>query len=186
MYATRRNYVKQWDFQKPEERYSVVVRKGRKPDPHIKPERISYVEEEVMYWRKANHIHQWFVDNVQEGNDDCGYYYVSPDNLRTLLAVCNEVIMKSELVDGRVHNGTVYSKDHPQGEAQLEPGLIIKNDTTAKELLPVSEGFFFGSYDYNEWYLNDVIDTRDWIAGMVEELKSNPAALDGIFYHSSW
>ena len=26
----------------------------------------------VCDWRKANHIHQWFVQNVQDGNDDCG------------------------------------------------------------------------------------------------------------------
>lgn len=27
---------------------------------------------EIMYWRKANHIHYWFVENVQNGIDDNG------------------------------------------------------------------------------------------------------------------
>lgn len=27
--------------------------------------------EEVAYWRKANQIHRWFVQNVQDGADDC-------------------------------------------------------------------------------------------------------------------
>lgn len=26
---------------------------------------------EIGYWRKANHIHKWFVDCVQDGEDDC-------------------------------------------------------------------------------------------------------------------
>lgn len=26
--------------------------------------------QEIGYWRKANHIHKWFVDKVQGGDDD--------------------------------------------------------------------------------------------------------------------
>jgi hypothetical protein len=37
------------------------------------------------YWRKANQIHKWFVDNVQNGEDDCGEYYVSHEKLKMLL-----------------------------------------------------------------------------------------------------
>jgi hypothetical protein len=39
----------------------------------------------AMYWRKANQIHKWFVDNVQSGEDDCSPYYVSKDHLQALL-----------------------------------------------------------------------------------------------------
>ena len=42
----------------------------------------------VCDWRKANHIHHWFVQNVQDGNDDCGEYEVKPDHLHTLRADC--------------------------------------------------------------------------------------------------
>jgi hypothetical protein len=45
-----------------------------------------------MYWRKANAIHAWFVDNVQGGNDDCGRYYVSRKELRQLLDTVNDVL----------------------------------------------------------------------------------------------
>ena len=38
------------------------------------------------YWRKANHIHQWFVENIQDGNDDCCEYYVPRERLKELLA----------------------------------------------------------------------------------------------------
>lgn len=40
--------------------------------------------EEEIYWRKANAIHGWFVENVQDGEDDCGCYEVSYSQLLNL------------------------------------------------------------------------------------------------------
>ena len=48
--------------------------------------------EEVGYWRKANAIHQWFVDKVQKGVDNCGQYEVEKEQIEELLNVCQEVI----------------------------------------------------------------------------------------------
>lgn len=59
---------------------------------NVKDERVRYIIEEVGYWRKANAIHRWFVENVQNGVDDCGDYIVSKDNLRDLLVLCHEVM----------------------------------------------------------------------------------------------
>ena len=50
------------------------------------------VEFEAIYWRKANAIHKWFVDNVQDGVDDCRSYYVSRDKLKNLLEVCETIL----------------------------------------------------------------------------------------------
>lgn len=47
---------------------------------------------EAMYWRKVNHIHDWFVRNVQDGNDDCRSYYVSREQLKELLDTCEKVL----------------------------------------------------------------------------------------------
>lgn len=46
----------------------------------------------VGYWRKANQIHQWFVDNCQEGEDDCKEYWVGRDQLEALRDTCNTVL----------------------------------------------------------------------------------------------
>ena len=43
---------------------------------------------EVAYWRKANYIHKWFVDNVQEGIDNCGEYWVSNEKMQELYDTC--------------------------------------------------------------------------------------------------
>ena len=91
MYLYKKNYMRTDEFYKPEYRNEVVVKTGGEIDTKIKPERIKYIVEEVGYWRKANQIHRWFVDVVQEGNDNCGNYYVSRDTLEELLDICKQV-----------------------------------------------------------------------------------------------
>lgn len=54
--------------------------------------KISYIEERAAYWRKANHIHNWFVAHVQDNVDDCGEYEVTQEHLEQLLKDCTEVI----------------------------------------------------------------------------------------------
>jgi hypothetical protein len=74
------------------EKMEVVVKKGGVVDTKIKSERIKYVIEEVGYWRKANHIHNWFVENAQDGMDDCKQANVDREHLQDLLETCNRVI----------------------------------------------------------------------------------------------
>lgn len=61
--------------------------------------KIKTVKVETGYWRKSNQIHKWFVDNVQEGEDDCGNYYVSRDQLKELREVCRKVLDNHELAE---------------------------------------------------------------------------------------
>ena len=104
----------------------------------------------VAYWRKANQIHQWFVENVQDGVDECQEAYVPREKLEELLALCKEII--------------------------AEPS---KDD----ELLPTASGFFFGSTDYDEYYMADVKHTAD----RIEKLLADPAfAKSDFYYQSSW
>jgi len=56
----------------------------------------------------------------------------------------------------------------------------MKNPEKAEELLPVTDGFFFGSQEYDEWYFNDIqetIEIIDWA------LKRD---FDYFAYQSSW
>jgi len=55
--------------------------------PHVQ-----LVELQLGYWRKANAIHQWFVENVQSGEDDCREYNVSIEQLQKLKEVCQLVL----------------------------------------------------------------------------------------------
>lgn len=55
-------------------------------------ERYITVNVNVAYWRKANAIHDWFVKNVQDGEDDCRSYYVSREKLQELHDLCLKVV----------------------------------------------------------------------------------------------
>jgi hypothetical protein len=46
----------------------------------------------VVTWRKANQIHNWFVENVQNGNDDCKRHRVTYEKLTTLRDLCATVL----------------------------------------------------------------------------------------------
>ena len=52
---------------------------------------------EAAYWRKANHIHKWFVEHVQDSVDDCKEYYVSTDTLEELVTICEDVLKDHSL-----------------------------------------------------------------------------------------
>lgn len=50
----------------------------------------------VGYWRKANAIHNWFVKNVQDGEDNCEKYYVSREKMTELRDLCQKQINSPE------------------------------------------------------------------------------------------
>jgi hypothetical protein len=52
----------------------------------------AYVTITAGYWRKANAVHKWFVDNVQDGEDDCEAHEVSKDQLEALRDLLNEAL----------------------------------------------------------------------------------------------
>lgn len=132
---------------------------------------------EIGYWRKANHIHKWFVENVQNGVDDCGFYAVSKDKLLELHKLCKEILEKCVLVEGEVNNGYTLGADGSR-VYHKEPGRIVSNPEIAEELLPCQSGFFFGSTDYDEYYIKDIEDTIQIIEDALKE--------ETVYYHSSW
>ncbi len=158
MYAYRRLYTRKWNHEKADEQYAVTVTCGGKPVAGIDQDRISSVNEEVMYWRKANHIHGWFVDNVQNGFDECKEAIVPMEQLIELRDICSRVLDASKVVNGEIVDARV-----------------------AHELLPRREGFFFGSMSYDEQYIDDVKRTRDWIHRMLDENLSAD-----IIYYAWW
>lgn len=90
MYLTKKTYVKNWEKTPESDKHYVSV-KGPQAK-HIDRKRIRYIEEDLCYWRKANHIHKWFVDNVQGGQDNCEEYHLDISKLKQLRDVCYEVM----------------------------------------------------------------------------------------------
>lgn len=137
--------------------------------------------QEVGYWRKANQIHKWFVKHVQNNVDDCGTYEVSVGQLRDLLALCKAVKKASKLIDGQVSQGQRGTADG--WETIYGEGKIIEDSSVAEELLPTGSGFFFGSTDYNEYYMQDINAT---IKIINKVLKETDFETHGVAYSSSW
>lgn len=109
------------------------------------------IMEEVGYWRKANAIHKWFVDNVQDGIDDCDYHReVTKEDLEELRDICHEVLCDPDDAEG---------------------------------LLPTEGGFFFGSTEYDDWYIADL---RKTIEIVDKVLETTDFETQMIYYRSSW
>lgn len=137
---------------------------------------------EVGYWRKANAIHRWFVENVQNDEDDCGRYEVSKEQLEVLLEVCNEVLENCELIEGQIGNGYTFDANGKKIKQYIE-GKYVEDTSVAEELLPTTDGFFFGSTDYDEYYIEDIKHTVDIVK---EVLASTDFDKEMIVYTSSW
>lgn len=158
MYLEKRTYVKNWDYMGPEERHNVVVTRNGEQVSHIKPERVSCVIEQVGYWRKANQIHRWFVENIQEGKDDCKSYWLDINDLMKLLNVCKDVMDDFHKTGG----------------------------VSAHALLPREQGFFFGSEEYDEYYFGDVSKTINIIENLLSEVDEKGYFPGDLYYSSSW
>lgn len=140
------------------------------------------IKEEVGYWRKANQIHNWFVENIQDGVDDCDYHReVTEEDLLELLDVCETVLNSCEMIDGQICDG--YSYENGERVPNMVDGKYVKDPSVAKELLPSTSGFFFGGTDYDEWYVDDIKKTIDIIHKVLETTDFETQM---IYYCSSW
>ena len=135
MYLSARKYVNKIDWAKMREvedyseatlpEYNEVVQAAGLQD--VQQDNEIYgasVSVNCAYWRKVNSVHNWFVQNVQDGEDNCGEYYVSQDKLKELLTTCRQALLH----------------------------------TDPSKLMP-QEGFFFGSYDIDQYYWGDIKNT---------------------------
>jgi hypothetical protein len=75
---------------------------------------------------------------VQEGNDNCGEYYVTREQLAELRDLCKIVL---------------GNKNNPE---------------KIQSLLPPQSGFFFGNTEINDWYFEDIKITEQALSEYLE------------------
>ena len=98
MYLTAKRYVS--DYNDKDKAISTEVMRHF---PELTDQQtIQYVTVRVGYWRKANAIHKWFVENVQEGTDDCNSYFVPREKLQELRDTCERVLAFRELATAQL------------------------------------------------------------------------------------
>ena len=159
----------------------IEITRNGKPIP-INFKKVSYITEEAVYWRKANQIHKWFVDNVQEGVDDCGHYYVSKENLEALLKTINDLFEEVKpYID-------LSSVDFNEMKNDDFDGVIAKNieniNAICDKYLPTQRGFFFGGVKYDFWYFFDLNFTKKELEKLLEDNEENKVG--SLEYHASW
>jgi len=95
MYLSARKYVSDYAFQGGEERETVegILGSVGLNRSHLSDDSPGVeVSVNIGYWRKANAIHKWFVDNVQSGVDECQLAYVGRAKLQELHQLVTEAI----------------------------------------------------------------------------------------------
>lgn len=178
MYLSKKTYVKQWSHIEPEKQFQVEVKRGGETYTDIKNDRVSYVTEQVGYWRKFNALHNWFVSNVQDGVDECQESYVDREKLEELIVTLHEVkniLETSPKKKEQVKNG--YSN----GEETFVEIEVIEDSEKLDDLFPTSSGFFFGGTEYDEYYQEQVNETIEMIEGLLKEDGSGD-----FYYQASW
>lgn len=177
MYLYRKTYVGN-QYRKPEGKVQIIV-----PDNEVgvfsidkkffNPDKVVYIVEEAAYWRKANSIHNFFVEEVQDGVDNCKEHYVEMEVLRKLVRFCKEDI---EIIESQPYTVETYTDFFYSEEKEYKKYDI---DTELLNLQP-TQGFFFGSYDIDEFYVNDLKETIEMITPLLEDRTND------YFYRSSW
>ena len=105
---------------------------------------------ELIYWRKANQVFDWFNRNcANNAIENCVPVPVSTYDLTNLLKDVN---------------------------------AVLEDNSKSEELLPTTDGFFFGSTDYNEWYFDDLKYTKE----KLEEVLCDITEDDELEFYAWW
>jgi hypothetical protein len=135
----------------------------------------------VITWRKANQIHGWF-DQRLNGVENVTRYSVKSSDLVLLLDNCIRVKeqliaggtkLKEQIVERIMKDGEIIERSEPQP--------VYVNTALAEQLLPPTPGFFFGSYEYDQWYLNDIDFTIEQLMKILSTKEKSER-----FYYEAW
>ena len=158
MYLNVTESISNYDFEKSRngnnDRFDAIIEASGLATKVEDRKRIK-VEYEAMYWRKANQIHGWFVENCGDGVDECQVIPVRRERLVELHSICGQLL--------------------DTGSREL-----------AMELLPPTPGFFFGHYEIDEGYWNDIQHTFDGLTKVLEDIPEDRSWDYDIEYQASW
>jgi hypothetical protein len=120
---------------------------------------VQEVRYQVGYWRKANAIHNWFVENVQDGEDDCKLYYVGEESIKELFDTVCQVL-----------------EDHSKAEELLPPqsGFFFGSTEINED--------YFQDLEHTKEILEPIVQSFK----EHEEGKSNTIHRYEFYYQSSW
>ncbi|UUX33101.1 hypothetical protein [Fundicoccus culcitae] len=154
MYLTKKASV---DLAKDADCNEVIVFSNGEIEKHVPEDedKTHNVELYGAYWRQANWVHHWFVENVQGGNDNCQPYEVEEKQVVELLEIVNKLL------------DTYYFDEK-------------KAERLAKRLLPpVACGAIFNHMQMDGIYWSILFETQRELNRILEDKAAAIEIIDG-------
>lgn len=150
----------------------------------IKKLKKQFYPHEDVYFRKANFVYRFFQPYLVD--EAC---IVTKDMVNDLLERCDEVIEAAK-EDGVINKNGEISKryfycrnfyDLTKEEKEKERKRVVKETAkmprvwvkTAENQLPTQAGFFFGSTEYDVYYLEDILSCKQQFEKLLADWKDN-------------
>jgi hypothetical protein len=156
---------------------------------------------EIGYWRKANAIHKFFVDKLQNGEDDQRESKIDKSTFEELFEKVSAIREEYIKLDADIDNLNELSSEELEeySSEELECHLVRRSeswdyllpkykekfDEFCKNILPTSSGCFFGSTSYDIYYIWNAIYTYELIKGILDDWESNDEE-DNNYYYTCW
>ena len=190
MYLYAEQYVSGWDYQRERDKYGEATTKELKTfDTMLKLLGLEHsslptcnsliVDVQVGYWRIANVIYNWFVDNVPGGVADGRRRYVARSKIQELADLCDKILEGIDFGEPSVEDAgfpwalTTY------------PNLTFSDEARdlINDKLPPQDGPLFGGSGVDEWYALSIKETAE----ILHKILDNPKLLTFDFYYRfSW
>ena len=157
-----------WEYKYSYEEWQRLTEEQREEWRNSEPEYDENIYgKELMYWRKANQIHNWFVHNCQGGVDDCGRYAITVADLMKLKELCEKILTMTEKRKEMRYTSYTATEKEEVDVLYLTPEGV----EYAIEHLPSRRGFFFGSTEYDNGYVWDLEETVEQINNTLDTLN---------------
>lgn len=150
---------------------------------------------DVIYMRKANAIRKWFADRL-ENFEDNGLTPITRENFEGIISTMESVVRDGGLtslyidykkLDEQIENEEdedtrrkswielfdSWEKFVKDGGRKYEQFCEVAN-----EKFPSSSGFFFGSTDYDAWYIRDLFVNLEKFKEVYNEINWDEDEVD--------
>lgn len=121
-------------------------------------------------WRKFNALHNYIINHFANGRDEYQRVYLLEEEIKEILNILKKVEESFK---------TAKIKEE-------KDGYIIYENPIAEKLLPTKDGFFFGSLDYDDFYLDYVKRSIKIFEEVLKLLEERPEEGYDIYYQASW
>ena len=98
---------------------------------------------QVGYWRKVNAIHNWFIKNLADGEDNCQPIYVPRNSLINLKIACEKVLANHNKADELLPTGSGFFFGSTEYDEWYFRGIEKTVEIVSKLIEDVPEGWAF-------------------------------------------